>query len=368
MAVGAGGPITGRGADLLVIDDPIKGPEDARSATGRRLQQEWFSQVARTRLMPGGKIVLVQTRWHEDDLAGWLLREHFQEGWKVLAFSAVAERDEGFRKEGDALWPERFSVDELNSLRRQLGVAAFAALYQQRPLPTEGLVFHRAWFPDYVERPPMTRVVQSWDPAFKKGTENSFSVCTTWGEGEDGYYLMHMFRDRVEFPELKRKVIELAAEFMPEAILIEDKASGQSLLQELQHESRLPILPIKVDSDRLARAQSVTPIVEAGKVKIPSSAPFRGDFLDEVTAFPYGGNDDIVDSMVQALRYLRDRQPRRGHFEALVAAFHTLGTPQRPSDPYSEANRVDLPEGYRPGPPRPGLLPLPFGRFPWGKR
>jgi len=137
-AVGAGGPITGRGADLLLIDDPIKSREDASSAAFRRSLQEWYESVAYPRLEPGGAIVLIQTRWHEADLAGWLLKEHASEGWTVINFPAVAEADEDWRKEGSALWPERFPLKTLARIRKAIGTSAWAALYQQRPAPEEG--------------------------------------------------------------------------------------------------------------------------------------------------------------------------------------------------------------------------------------
>jgi len=137
-AVGAGGPITGRGADLLLIDDPIKSREDASSAAFRRSLQGWYESVAYPRLEPGGAIVLIQTRWHEADLAGWLLKEHASEGWTVINFPAVAEADEDWRKEGSALWPERFPLKTLARIREAIGTSAWAALYQQRPVPEEG--------------------------------------------------------------------------------------------------------------------------------------------------------------------------------------------------------------------------------------
>ena len=308
-AVGRGGPITGRGAHLLLLDDPIKDHEEANSETIRKALHEWFASVAYTRLMPGAAIVLIQTRWHEDDLAGWLLREHQAENWEVLSLPAIAEHDEAFRKEGEALWPERFPLAELERIRSAIGGKAWTSLYQQRPAAAEGAVFRRDWWQSY--RPPLTislsRTVQSWDTAFKKGAENDFSVCTTWGAAENGFYLLHLWRGRVEFPELKRVLASLAEQWKPDAILVEDRASGQSLIQELRLDNSLPVLPVKVDSDKLARAQAVTPLVEAGRVFLPESPPWLSDFLDELAAFPSGVHDDIVDSTTQALNYLREQ-------------------------------------------------------------
>jgi predicted phage terminase large subunit-like protein len=148
-------------------------------------------------------------------------------------------------------------------------------LYQQRPAAAEGVIFKRNYWQLY--RPPLTvalnRIVQSWDTAFKKGTENDFSVCTTWAVADNGYYLLHVWRERVEFPELKRVLASLAEQWKPHAILVEDRASGQSLIQELKNSTALPIIPVKVDSDKQTRAAAVTPIMEAGKIFLPESAP-----------------------------------------------------------------------------------------------
>ena len=307
FAVGRGGPITGRGANLLLIDDPIKDREEADSETIRKALHEWYASVAYTRLMPGGAIIIIQTRWHEDDLAGWLLREHANENWDVLRLPAIAEQDERFRKEGEPLWPEQFPLPELERKRAAIGGRAWASLYQQRPAAADGVIFKRDWWQFFSLRPTVTfdQIVQSWDTAFKKGTENDFSVCTTWGVAADGYYLLHVWRERVEFPELKRVLASLAEQWKPNAILVEDKASGQSLIQELKLSTTLPLIPVKADSDKQTRAQAVTPLMEAGKVFLPQSAPWVSDFVEEITSFPNGAHDDVVDATTQALNYLR---------------------------------------------------------------
>ncbi len=309
FAVGRDGPITGRGANLLIIDDPLKNSEEASSETIRRSLHEWYTSVAYTRLMPGGRIVLIQTRWHEDDLAGRLLREQSGERWELLSMPAIAESDDAFRKEGEALWSERFPRPLLEQIRAAIGDRPWASQYQQRPSAATGAVFKRHWWQFY--RPPLngpfTRIVQSWDTAFKKGTENDYSVCTTWCVTENGYYLLHLWRGRVEFRELKRTLALLAEHWKPSAILVEDRASGQSLIQELKSSTALPIIPVKVDSDKQARAQAVTPLMEAGKIFVPEpeSAPWVSDFVEEMACFPNGVYDDVVDSTTQALNYLR---------------------------------------------------------------
>jgi len=304
-AVGRGGAVTGRGADLLLLDDLLKDSEEARSETIRRGMHDWFQHVAYTRLAPGGALVLIQTRWHQDDLPGRLLREHADENWQVINMPAIAEADDGFRKAGEALWPERFPVEVLKVIRSAVGGSAWDSLYRLQPSASEGAVFKREWWRSFREQPVCRRIVQSWDTAFKSGAENDYSVCTTWGVTDNGFYLLWVWRDRVEFPELKRRMTWLADQWRPVQILVEDRASGQSLIQELRHSTRLPIVPIKVDSDKMSRAQSVTPLIEAGRVYVPESAPWLNDYLDEMAGFPAAAHDDCVDSTTQALNYVR---------------------------------------------------------------
>ena len=304
-AVGRGGAVTGRGADLLLLDDLLKDSEEARSETIRRSMHSWYQHVGFTRLSPRGSLALIQTRWHEDDLPGRLLREHADENWEVINMPAIAEQDDEFRKAGEALWPERFPLETLKVIRAAIGGAAWDSLYRQQPSAAEGAIFKRDWWRFFREQPACRRIVHSWDTAFKAGAENDYSVCTVWGVTDSGYYLLWLWRDRVEFPELKRRMGWLAQQWKPTQILIEDRASGQSLIQELRHSTRLPIIAVKVDSDKLARAQSVTPLIEAGRVFLPESAPWLNDCVDELAAFPKGVHDDCVDSVTQALNYLR---------------------------------------------------------------
>ncbi|MGH7484519.1 MAG: phage terminase large subunit, partial [bacterium] len=306
FGIGRGGAVVGRGADLLVIDDPLRDAQEAASSNIRSQLHQWFSEVAYTRLQPGAAVVVISTRWHEDDLAGWLLREHPEERWRVLSLPAIAERDEGWRKEGAALWPERYPLETLHQIRSQIGGAAFASQYQQRPAAAEGKIFRREWWQRFSETPKLSQIVQSWDTAFKTGAENDYSACTTWGQAENGYYLLHAWRGRVEFPDLKKKLAAFAREWEPRSILVEDKASGQSLIQELKRDTTFPVLPIKSDSDKVSRAFAVTPLCEAGKVFLPASAGWLEDYLDEISAFPSAPHDDFTDSTTQALTYMRE--------------------------------------------------------------
>jgi len=303
VAVGRGGSITGRGSHLFLIDDPVKDRQEANSETIRKLLHEWYANVAYTRLEPGGAIVLIQTRWHEDDLAGWILQEHPREDWHILNMPAIAEEDEGWRKEGEALWPARFSLQALEGIKAEIGSGAWASLYQQRPAAAEGQIFRREWWQYFTDAPASGRTIQSWDCAFKTGKENDYSVCTTWIATERGYFLVSLWRGRVEFPELKRQLDLQFQAWNPSAVLVEDSASGQSLIQELKT-TRPPIITVKPDSDKISRAQAVTPLIESGRVFLPQSAGWLRDFQDELAAFPNAAHDDCVDSMTQALNYL----------------------------------------------------------------
>jgi predicted phage terminase large subunit-like protein len=188
-----------------------------------------------------------------------------------------------------------------------MGSSSFEALYQQRPTAREGGLFKRDWWKYFRLTPPVhTAVVQSWDTAFKKGEGNDYSVCTTWLVAGNGYYLIDRWKNKIEFPDLKRTAVNLAAMHNPHVILIEDKASGQSLIQELKRDTRLPIIPVTVDRDKEARANAVTAVVESGRVFLPEASDWTQDFVDELAAFPAGAHDDQVDSFTQAMNYFRE--------------------------------------------------------------
>lgn len=309
-AVGVGGSLTGRGANILLIDDPHKNRQEAESSVMRQNVWDWFASTAYTRLEDNGAVIVIMTRWHEDDLAGRLLKS--EEHWEYLSLPAIAEIDEPYRKMGEALWPEKYDLADLENIRKAIGSREWISLYQQRPSAAEGEIFKREWWQyfkrnfdkDYREDdflPKFDWVYQSWDTAFKKDSENDFSVCTTWGVAKTGYYLLDVWKRRVEFPELKRAVMALATEFNPNQIFVEDKASGQSLIQEIKRDTSLPIKPITVDRDKVARAYAVTPIIEAGKVYLCENTVWLREYIDSCAAFPNGVHDDEVDSTTQAL-------------------------------------------------------------------
>ncbi|MFA6691287.1 MAG: phage terminase large subunit [Saccharofermentanales bacterium] len=299
-AVGVGASATGRGSHLLLIDDPLKGRKEAESEVMRQGLKDWYTSVAYTRLMPGGAVIIIQTRWHEDDLIGWVEKEHSHEAWEILKLPAIDES-------GTPLWPEQYPLDVLENIKRTIGSRDWEALYQQRPAASEGEIFKREWWQYYKEAPKLKWIIQSWDTAFKKGAENDYSVCHTWGVTDSGFYLLDRWKEKVEFPTLKRTVVSLANKWHPRAILIEDKASGQSLIQELKTNTTLPVLAIPVDSDKVTRAHAVTPSVEAGNCYLPEDATWLQDFIDEFATFPNGSHDDEVDATTQFLNYVRRR-------------------------------------------------------------
>jgi predicted phage terminase large subunit-like protein len=306
FSVSRQGALTGRGCDLLVIDDLLKDAQEASSAATKKLVKDFYERVALTRLTPDGAIVLVGTRWGKNDLFDFLLIEKGETQWDVLNLSAIAEGSDPLgRAEGEALWPERYSVKHLAQKRFEMGSAGFVTLYQGRPSESDGLIFRREWFRTYTQLPQLKRTIVSLDSAFKTGQSNDYSAIQVWAEGQTGFYLLARWKGKVEFPELKRVLISVCDQWKPEECLIEDAASGQSLLQELQSSTSLPLKPIKPDRDKEARAQSCTGIAEAGRIFLPADAAWLSEFMDELCGFPNMPHDDEVDAATQALNFLR---------------------------------------------------------------
>lgn len=309
FATGIGGPMSGRGSHLLLIDDAVKNREDAESAAIRQRNKDWYTSTAYTRLMPGGKIVVVMTRWHTDDLAGWLLETNPHENWTVLCLPAIAEVEDAIgRKPGEALWPEAFPLETLEKIRSSIGSRDWTALYQQRPAPAEGGMCKINWFKRYAA--PLDaydQVVQSWDTASKPGELNDPSCCTTWGVKTDGYDLLQVMVRRLEYPELKSLVTKQAEDFGANAVLIEDKSSGMALLQDLRRETKLPLIGISPDKDKITRFAAVSAMIEAGKVSLPTQAAWLTDYEMELMTFPNSAHDDRVDSTSQFLNWMRAR-------------------------------------------------------------
>tara|TARA_Y100000310_G_scaffold317685_1_gene370823 strand:+ start:4656 stop:5960 length:1305 start_codon:yes stop_codon:yes gene_type:complete len=307
-AVGIGGSLTGRGFDIGIIDDPVKDAEEAGSAVIRDRIWDWYRTVFRTRANPDAAIIVIMTRWHQDDLVGRLLNQSREDRgsdiWEILSLEAIDNA-------GKALWGTRYPIEVLDRIKASIGSRAFTSLYQGNPVAAEGNIIKREWWKYYKVRSEYTRLVQSWDTAFKAGQANDYSVCTLWGESNSHFDLIDVWRERVEFPEMERAVIAAYDRDKPSVVLIEDAASGQSLIQTLKKETRLPIKPVKADKDKVARANAVTPLIEAGRVRLPERASWLHNFVEEVSAFPSGEHDDQVDTMTQALNYMAGRPEKQ---------------------------------------------------------
>jgi predicted phage terminase large subunit-like protein len=320
MATSVGGVLTGRGADLILIDDPLK-PDEALSETRRKAVNEWYDNTLLSRLNDknNGSIIIIMQRLHQDDLVGHVLE---QENWDVLSFPAIADRDETHlienpfgtrlfkRNAGDTLHPERESLTTYQTIRQTIGEYNFTSQYQQDPSPPGGAMVKTGWlkFFEPGEQPAeFSRIVQSWDTANKATELSDFSVCTTWGVLYKQYYLLDVFRRKLNYPDLKRAVLELAKNHGARTIVIEDKASGTQLIQDLRFEGLLGIIEYKPPpgTDKVMRMHAQTAMFENGLVFLPRTASWLPDFVHELTGFPGTRHDDQVDSTTQFLDYIR---------------------------------------------------------------
>jgi predicted phage terminase large subunit-like protein len=322
IATTVGSSVIGEGGNILIVDDPVNAMQ-ALSKNERERANTWFDQAYSTRLndKKNGVMVLVMQRLHQNDLTGHLLEKG---GWEHLIIPKIAEQrtiiDFGRIKKtlevGDILHPERQSADDIEREKQAMGSYAFAAQCQQRPAPAEGGIFRREWLTSRYDtrREVYLSITQSWDTANKAEELNDPSVCTTWGETENGYELLHVLVQRAEYPELKRIAVSHAEAWAVNALLIEDKSSGQSLIQDLRRETKLPVIAIMPTGDKVTRASVVSPVVEAGKVRLPKQAQWLSDYEDELFAFPNAAHDDQVDSTSQFLGWIKTRantvQPR----------------------------------------------------------
>jgi predicted phage terminase large subunit-like protein len=330
LATSVGGVLTGRGADFIIIDDPLK-PDEALSDTQRKAVNDWYDHTLYSRLNDkrNGCIILIMQRLHEDDLVGHV---QGQEPWKVIRFPAIAEVDETHliqtpygrkrftRRAGEPLHAEREPLEVLSRLREAQGEYNFAGQYQQTPAPLGGGMVKAEWFRTYTpsDVPSNFEVVfQSWDTANKPTELSDYSVCTTWGVKDKHAYLLHVLRKRLGYPELKRAVREQAEGFSPKTILIEDKASGTQLIQELLSEGMQAIKKYEPTMDKIMRLHSVTSTIENGFAHLPDKAAWLGEYLHELTSFPKGKYDDQADSTSQALDWFKQEcmTPRYGLFE-----------------------------------------------------
>jgi len=310
FAVGVQGAVTGRGADLLIIDDPHS-EQDVNSPIAFDNAWEWYTSGPRQRLQPGGRIVLVMTRWSTKDLTQKLINAQKNENadqWEVVEFPAILPN-------GKPVWPEYWKLEDLESVKASAGVAKWNAQYMQNPTSEEGALIKREWWKDWEHEhmPVVEHIIQSYDTAFLKKETADYSAITTWGVfrlNEDSgpqIILLDSYKERLEFPELRRVALEQYKYWNPDTVIVEAKASGLPLMYELR-QMGIPAVnftPSK-GQDKIARVNAVSPMFEAGQVWAPLREEYAQEMVEEVAAFPYGDHDDLVDSMTQAL--LRYRQ------------------------------------------------------------
>jgi predicted phage terminase large subunit-like protein len=329
FAVGRGGSITGRGGHLIVVDDPIKDREEANSERIRQQLHDWFTSVVYTRLMPGGKILVIQTRWHEDDLAGWLLREHASDGWELFNMPAIAEKDERWRKEGEALWPDRYPVDlaegetgsSLTRIRRAIGSSDFNSLYQQRVGAADGETFKEAWMSESlytkVEHKSMSKYILV-DPANSKKKRSDYTAMIVVGLGADrNIYVLDIIRDKLSLTERADKLFYLHRKWKPVRTVIyeqygaqADAAYMQEKMEQMSYRFRLQ--PIGGILSKTERVRRLVPWYENRRVLMPKTIWYR-DYLgeendliklfkeEEYLTFPNGHHDDMLDALSRIL-------------------------------------------------------------------
>jgi len=313
FAIGVGGTVTGKGADVLIIDDPHSEQEAAMAASNPDIYDkvfEWYTSGPRQRLQPGGAIVVVMTRWAQRDLTGQVLKSAAQrsgEEWEVIEFPAILPS-------GKPLWPQFWSLAELEALREELPNAKWQAQYQQNPVGNESAIVKRDWWKWWEkDNPPQCDyILQSWDTAFEKTQRADYSAGTTWGIfacEEDNFapniILLNTYKKRVEFPELKRDVMREYTDYEPDSLIVEKKASGAPLIYDLRAMG-IPVqeyTPSK-GQDKIARLNSVSDIIASGKVWVPRTR-WAEELVDEVAAFPSGEHDDLVDATTLALMRFR---------------------------------------------------------------
>lgn len=318
-SAGIGGGITGSGADLAIIDDPIKNRSEAESQTYRDKVFDWFTSTLYTRLEKDASVLVTLTRWHEDDLAGKLLKlaedDPEAEQWEVISYPAIFdERNPKIdktdpRKQGEALWPNKYNIKTLQTMKKTIGSYEWSALYDQRPSPSSGGIIQRKWFKYYKVLPKkFDEVIQSWDLTFKDAKGSDYVVGQVWGRIGADKYLLDQVRGKFDFPQTIRIIKSLSAKWpQAKAKLIEDKANGPAVISTLKGQIS-GLIPVNPEGSKEARAYAVSPQIESGNVYLPEKAPWVHDFVEEWAVFPNGLNDDQVDTSTQALFRLENKK------------------------------------------------------------
>ena len=339
FAIGIGGAVTGKGADILIIDDPHSEQEAAMAQSNPEIYDktyEWYTSGPRQRLQPGGSIVMVMTRWSKRDLTGQVIKAAAQrsgEEWEVIEFPAILPS-------GKPLWPEFWSLQELSALKEELPNAKWQAQYMQQPTSDVSAIVKREWWKiwEHDSPPSCEFIIQSWDTAFLKTERADYSACTTWGVfyqddalgvNRANIILLNAFKKRMEFPELKQRAFEEYKEWEVDSLIVEAKAAGSPLIFELRAMG-IPVqefTPSK-GNDKIARLNAVADMFASGHVWVPNTH-WAEELVEEVASFPSGEHDDLVDSMTQALlRY------RRGGFIQLASDEEDEPKSFRRKEPY----------------------------------
>ena len=309
FAIGVGGTVTGKGADLLIIDDPHSEQEAALAAGDPSVYDkvfEWYTSGPRQRLQPGGSIVVVMTRWAKRDLTGKIIQgmlDRDGDEWEIIELPAILPSEK-------PLWPEFWSYEELDKLRIELPLSKWQAQYQQDPTSEEGALIKREWWQVWEkEQPPRCEfIIQSWDTAFTKSERADYSACTTWGvfykdenENDPHIILLDALKERMEFPELKARALEYYQDWQPDAFIVEAKASGAPLIFELRRMG-IPVQEFTPTrgNDKISRVNSVSDLFASGRVWAPRKR-WAEEVIEEMAAFPNSDHDDLVDSSTQAL-------------------------------------------------------------------
>lgn len=311
LAAGVEGGQTGRGADIFIIDDPIKNLKEAYSETTRQGIWDWYQSTSYTRLEPNASIVIIMTRWHEDDLVGRLMREQDRgaDQWQSINIPAIAEEDDLIgRAPGEALWPARYNVEHLARIKKAVGPMVWSALFRQQPTWAGYNLFPETAWKVYDFPPPTSSfrsIIQSWDLSFKDLKTSSYVVGQVWGFRKAQAYLLHQVRGQMNFNQAVKAMRDVHAAW-PTAtpILVEDKANGPAIMSHLENEIR-GLLPIEPKGSKEARAAAVQPFVMAGNIWIPNPdrLPWVREFVIETRQFPRGKNDDQVDAFSQAIAH-----------------------------------------------------------------